>query len=137
MCNFTGVNRIETPDFAAIAAKGFRDQGEFRLFRKNGDVRAKAMQFVYSGKETLAQLSPGKNTITIGGEGENEWAVLPDECTLSVVKPAGGRVVVLSGEEEPELLYDSITDSGNIGVPGGALLFFAADPGDFFEITVR
>jgi len=134
---FFGVNRIETPDFAAIAAKGFRDQGEFRLFRKNGDVRAKAMQFVYSGKEILAPLSSGKNTITIGGEGENEWAVLPDECTLSVVKPAGGRVVVFSGEEEPELLHDSITDSGDIDVPGGALLFLAADPGDIFEISVQ
>lgn len=134
---FFGVNRIETPDFAAIAATGFRDQGEFRLFRKNGDVRAKAMQFVYSGKEILAPLSPGKNAITIKAEGENEWAVLHDECTLSFEKPAGGRVVVFSGEVDPELLYDSITDSGNIDVPGGALLFFAADPGDLFEITVR
>jgi len=133
---FFGVNKIETPDFAAIAATGFRDQGEFRLFMKNGNVQAKAMQFIYSGKEILTPLAPGKNTVAIAPEGDNEWAAVPDECTLSFEKPVGGRVIVFSGEEEPEPLYDSITDSGDINVPGGALLFLAGNPGEIFEITV-
>jgi CubicO group peptidase (beta-lactamase class C family) len=133
---FFGVNRVETPDFGAIAATGFRDQCNIQLFKKDGAIRLKAIQFVYSSEDIAGTLVPGENTIVIGSEGENEWRKVEQGGIMSIEKPANGRVIIFP-RRQVEKVYDSIIDSSEISVPGGSLVFLAGEPGDSFSIIVR
>ena len=134
---FFGVLKIEGPDFAGIAATGFRDQAELKLFRKNGEIRAKTMQFVYSPARSARGVTAGKNEVAIGTDGENEWRTVDRGAVLSFAKPENGRVIVLKGPNDPAPLYDSVVDAGETYVPEGSFILLGGRPGDAFEITVR
>ena len=133
--DFFGIKRVESQKYAAIAATGFRDQCSLSLFKKGNETRVKVMQFVFSGEDSVPTISGGK--VVIGPEGENEWRRSEGGAVLSFVKPEDGRVIVLSGTGDFPLLFDSITDEGEIYVPEGSFLFFAGDSGDIFEVVSR
>jgi len=133
---FAGPKRVVDPDFAEIAATGFRDQSHLRLFRKDGEVRAKVLQFVFSREEVAKPLKEGTTLIAIGPEGENEWFRTGSEAILSFRLSEDSRVVVLPGPEAPPL-FDSVVDSGEVYVPEGGLIFIAGNPGDLINITAR
>ena len=132
-----GVQKVEDPDFASIAATGFRDQLALRLFRKNGEARVRAGMFVFSPANSAEALLIGKNRAVIGPDGENEWRKVEKGSILSFERPAKGRIVLVAPENDAELLYDSVTDSGEVYAPDGAFVFLAGVPGDVFEIEAR
>ena len=132
---FFGIKKVASPDSASIAATGFRDQSSLRLFKKGNETRAKAMQFVFSREDSAPTFSGGK--VVIGPEGENEWRRVEQGAVLSFLKPGDGRVIVFSGIDDSPLLFDSMTDEGEIYVPEGSYLFFAGNSGDVFEVVKR
>jgi CubicO group peptidase (beta-lactamase class C family) len=135
---FFGIVRIETPDFARIAATGSRDQTDIALVKKGSDVRLKAAGFTFSPVRSAGALAAGKTAVTIGADGENEWKRLDAGAILSFERPEKGRVVVLTwGEDDPKALFDSIVDSGDVYAPGGSFVFCAGKPGDAFGITAK
>jgi hypothetical protein len=135
---FFGLLRIETPEHAGIAATGSRDQVEITLLRKDGDVRVKGAGFVFSAEKAAAPLASGKNTVTIGAVGDNEWTKLGAGAILSFSRPENGRVVVLKPmDDDPKVLFDSIVDSGDVYAPEGSFVFCAGKPGDAFEVTAK
>ncbi|HOI81153.1 MAG TPA: serine hydrolase domain-containing protein [Synergistales bacterium] len=133
---FPTPNRVVDPDYAEIAATGFRDQSSLRLFRKEGEVRAGVLQFVFSREGTAKPLKEGTTLVAIGTEGENEWLKTVSEGILSFGFTEGGRVVVLPGPGAPPL-FDSVVDTGEVYVPEGCFIFLAGSPGDMIHISVR
>ncbi len=134
---FFGIVKIETPEFASIAATGSRDQAAITLLRKGGDVRLNAAGFMFSPARSAGALAAGKTTVVIGADGENEWRKLDTGAILSFTRPANGRVVVLKWEDDSKALFDSIVDAGEIYAPAGSFVFCAGKPGDAFEITAK
>ena len=132
-----GLQKVEDPEYASIAATGFRDQMALRLLRKNGEVRAQAGMFVFSPASAAQALVPGVNRVVIGPDGENEWRKIGQEMILSFKKPEKGRIMAVDPDNDAELLYDSVADSGEFHAPGGIFVFLAGAPGDVFEIGVR
>jgi CubicO group peptidase (beta-lactamase class C family) len=132
-----GVQKVEAPDFASIAATGFRDQMALRLFRKNGEMRAKAGFFVFSQASYAATLAPGKNRVVIGPDGDNEWRKVEQDMILSFEKPEKGRIMLVAPDKDAELLFDSVVDSGEVYAPGGTFVFLAGVPWDVFEVEAR
>lgn len=133
--DFFGIKKVESADYAAIAATGFRDQSSLHLFRKGNEIRAKVLQFVFSREDTAPAARCEK--VVIGAEGENEWRRVEQGAIFSFTKPADGRIIVIAEKEDHPLLFDSITDGGEIFVPEGSYLFFAGRSGDVFEISFR
>ena len=135
---FFGLLRIETPEFAGIAATGSRDQVEIILLGKDGDIRVKGAGFVFSAEGAATPLAAGKTSVTIGAAGDNEWTKLGTGAILSFARPDKGRIVVLKPmDDDPKVLFDSIVDSGEVYAPEGSFVFCAGNPGDAFEITAK
>ncbi len=133
---FASPNRVVDPDFAEMAATGFRDQSSLRLFRKDGEVRARVLQFVFSREDAAKPLKEGTTLVAIGSEGENEWLKTASEAILSFRHTGDSRVVVITGPEEPPI-FDSVVDSGEIYAPQGSFVFLAGNPGDLIHVTAR
>ncbi|PTN36004.1 serine hydrolase [Desulfonatronum sp. SC1] len=132
-----GIQKVEGPDFASMAATGFRDQLSLRLFRKDGKIRVRSGMFVFSQASEAGALVNGKNGVVIGPDGENEWRKVEQEMILSFTRPEMGRVVAVAPANDAELLYDSVVDNGEFFAPEGTFVFLAGAPGDVFEIEAR
>ncbi len=135
--DFYGLKRVVDPDFAEIAATGFRDQSSLTLFKEKGELRGKIMQFVYSPESAAKLLLEGQTRVAIAAEGENEWMKLDSGLIVSFAKPEDARVIVISGNDEDDAIFDSIVDDGEVCVPEGSFVFFAGSPGDTLEIKAR
>jgi|LSQX01.3.fsa_nt_gb CubicO group peptidase (beta-lactamase class C family) len=133
--NFWGLKKVESPEYASIAATGFRDQSSLKLFSKGEEIRAKVIHLIFSRADDSRPVSEGK--VSIGDEGENEWRKMTRGAILSCVKPKDGRFILFSGKSDPSLLYDSISNVGDVYAPEGSYLFFAGNPGDVFEVSLR
>lgn len=134
--NFSGPKRVIDPDFVAMAATGFRDQSSLKLFRRDGKVRAKVMEFEYSGEDAADLLKEGTTLVAIGPEGENEWLGAVSEAILSFRYTDGSRIIVFQGPGVPPI-FDSIVDTGEVYVPEGSFIFLAGSPGDLIYIAAR
>lgn len=133
--NFCGVLRVESADFASVAATAFRDQMELRLVREGDETRAKLSCFVFSPADGFPAVAAGENRLAVGPDGANQWMRMEEETVLDLSVPEGGRALVLVKGESP--LYDSLVDDGEVYAPAGSYLFFAGSPGDVLEVRAR
>lgn len=133
---FSGPKRVVDPDFAEMAATGFRDQSSLRLFRKDGKVRAKVMETEFSGEDAANSLREGTTLVAIGPEGDNEWLRAVSKAMLSFRHTDGSRILVFRGPEAPPI-FDSVVDAGEVYVPEDSLIFLAGSPGDLIYIAAR
>ncbi|MDD5234356.1 MAG: serine hydrolase [Syntrophales bacterium] len=129
-----GIKKIESDDFASIAATALRDQSELYLFRKGGETWAKEANFLFSSADGVRKAAGGANRIVIGKDGFNEWLKIEKGAILRMEMPRKGRVLVGNTEDA---LYDSVVDSGEVYVPAGTYVLCAGAPGDVFTIHAR
>ena len=83
----------------------------------------------------MAPLANGKNSVTIGKDGYNEWFKAGKDLILGFGKPSGDRAIVFLADGAPA--YDSVMDTGEVYVPGGSLVELAGQPGDVLTVTAR
>lgn len=132
-----GMQKVEDFGYASIAATAFRDQTALRLFRKDGEIRARSGLFTLSRADEAKELAEGANSVVIGPNGENEWRRVGHTMILTFARPEKGRVLVVDPDEDAALLYDSIVDDGEFLAPGGTFIFCAGAPGDEFGLEAR
>jgi hypothetical protein len=92
-----------------------------------------AYDSIYSEASTAVPLQTGANTVTIGGNGYNEWFQATQNTVLSIQSPA--RVFVYSSTGS--LIYDSVLMSGDAVVPEGGFIMLAGNPGDVLTVTAK
>lgn len=129
-----GVKKIETPDFAGMAATSFRDQTQLRLFENKGETWMKIASFLFSPADGARKLVPGVNRVVVKAEGYNEWLRMEKCAILKFKNPEKGRIIVVDGDET---LYDSIVDGREVYAPAGSFIFCAGKAGDMFRIEAR
>ncbi|MBN1288416.1 MAG: beta-lactamase family protein [Actinobacteria bacterium] len=133
--DFSGIRKVESPEFAGMVSDGVRDQTELTLIDKSGEIWAQVSDMLYFPIEGAAPLGSGGEEVTIGEDGYNEWFEAGEDLVVGFRLPAGARVIVFSAEGSS--LYDSIIDSGEVFAPAGSFIELAGMPGDILEITPR
>jgi CubicO group peptidase (beta-lactamase class C family) len=131
---FGSIKKIESADFAGIAATAFRDQTGLGVFKNNGETWAKSGILLFSAADGIRTIVNGVNSIKIGQDGYNKWLKVEKGVSLHFEMPEGGRVMV---ETPDNVLFDSIVDSDEVYAPAGSYVFCAANPGDEFKIHAR
>lgn len=134
---FFNVMEVENPEYSSITATSFRDQTDMKFFRKDGELRAKSAQFIFSEESCAGTLTVGKNKVTIGADGDNEWLKVDKGMIISFIKPENGRIMLFTEEEENPVLYDSTVDRDKIYAPQGSYIFLAGYQGEEFIITAE
>lgn len=130
--SFGGLKKIESPDYAEIAATAFRDQASLKLVDVNGETWIKSNMFMYSSEDTARKLVSGVNRVTIKTEQWNEWLKSDKGAVVKLGElPAGSRVMAAGGEG---LVFDSAVNKGEFYLPKGGLIIFAGSPGDMFKV---
>ena len=132
--NFAGLKKIETPEYASIAGRAFRDQSELRLIDMNGETWLKMGYNLLSPAESVRKLIPGVNRVVIKTENYNEWLRVGKGAIVSFEKPSQGRIIVTTDDEA---IYDSVTDKDEFYAPEGSFIFFAGTAGDVFKVIAR
>lgn len=132
--DFLGIKRIETPEFAGMPLSAVRDQTELTLVEKSGATWAWISDLLYSPAETAAALKAGENTVTIGGDGYNEWLVADEGMILSFATPKRGRIVVFSSGD---MIHDSVLDTGDVYAPKGSYIELAGVANDVLTVKAR
>jgi CubicO group peptidase (beta-lactamase class C family) len=130
--DFSGIKEIESPEFAGMVSNGVRDQTELTLIDKNGETWAQVSDMLYFPIENAAVLGEGREDITIGGDGYNEWFKAGEDFLVGFDIPAGARVIAFYADGSP--FYDSIIDSGEVYVPAGSFIELAGMPGEILGI---
>ncbi len=133
--NFLGVKKIISPTFAGMAMDGVRDQTELTLLNKNGQTWIQNSDMLYSPSSVAIPLQTGKQQVTIGNDGYNQWLNTSGDLILSFDKPVKDRVIVFATDGTPT--YDSVMDKGDIYVPTGSYVEFAGNAGDTLKITAK
>ncbi len=131
--DFSGIKRIESPEFAGMVSDGVRDQTELTLVDKGGETWAQVSDMLYFPVENATPLGNGGEEVTIGEDGYNEWFEAGEDLVVGFTFPAGARVIAFSADGSP--FYDSIIDSGEVFVPAGSFIELAGMPGDVLGIT--
>jgi len=132
--DFDGIKKIETDNFASIAARTFRDQTELLLFSNKGKTWAKSGFFLFSKADGIPKVKSGSTSINIGSDNYNEWLNLERGAVLSFEKPENGRIIVSTRDA---VLFDSAVDSGEIFAPAGSYVFCAGTKGAIFRIHTK
>jgi hypothetical protein len=130
--DFSGIKEIESPEFAGMVSNGVRDQTELTLIDKNGETWAQVSDMLYFPIANAAVLGEGREDITIGGDGYNEWFKAGEDFLVGFDIPAGARVIAFYADGSP--FYDSIIDSGEVYVPAGSFIELAGMPGEVLGI---
>ncbi|MBN2027497.1 MAG: beta-lactamase family protein [Actinobacteria bacterium] len=133
--DFSGIKRIESPEFAGMVSDDVRDQTELTLIDKSGETWAQVSDMIYFPIENATALGNGREDITIGRNGYNEWFKSGEDLLVGFDIPAGARVIAFYADGSP--FYDSIIDSGEVFVPAGSFIEMAGMPGDILGIRVR
>ncbi len=132
--DFDGIKKIETDNFASIAATTFRDQTELLLFSSKGKTWAKSGFFLFSKADDIPGVKSGSTGVKIGSDNYNEWLKLEKGAVLSFEKPENGRITVSNRDA---VLFDSAVDTGEIYAPAGSYVFCAGTKGDIFRIHAK
>lgn len=132
---FGGLKRIETPEFAAMAATAFRDQNDFAVFEKNGEKWARSGHMVFTAADCFRKLAPGVNRVIIKSEGGNEWLRVEKGAIVRFDKPGDKMRIIVMGDRGP--LFDSLVDDREVYAPEGSFIYFAGAPGDLFRAVAR
>jgi hypothetical protein len=130
---FSGYKEIKSTTYAAMASGAVRDQTELNLIQKDGQTWAQLYDSIYAPSSAAAALQTGANTVTIGGDGYNEWFHATQACTLSVQSPA--RVLVYSSTGS--FVYDSVLMGNSAAVPNGGYVMLVGNPGDVLTVTAK
>lgn len=130
--DFSGLKRIETPEFAAMPFDAIRDQTELALLDKDGKTWAQVSSLLYSQVESAKAMKAGENTVKINNLGQTEWLKADDEMILSFIKPERCRIIVFSPDRAAK--YDSIVDTGDVYVTKGSFIECAGFAGDVFTV---
>jgi CubicO group peptidase (beta-lactamase class C family) len=133
--DFQGLKKIESPEFASIAATTIRDQSDLRLMDMNGETWVRAGALVYSMADDARKIVSGANRVVIKSENYNEWRKIEKGAIVKFEKPPAGARIIVYTERGP--VYDSVVDSEEIYVPEGSFIFFAGTAGDMFKVFVR
>ena len=133
--DFDGIKKVQSPTTAIPAANYSRDQTELSLVDKAGQTWALLSYKWMSPAEAAPSLRRGETSLTIGGEGYNEWLIAGEDLSLSFGKPERGRVIVFSPKRSP--IYDSVLDEGKVRVSAGSLIEVAGMPGDAFALKAE
>jgi len=132
---FSGVKRIDSPEFAGMPFESIRDQTELTLFEKNGTKCAWISDMLYSQADSTPALQTGENTVKIGDNGYNEWLKINEGMVLSFTKPEQGRIIIFSSDDTAT--YDSALDTGDAYVAKGSYIEFAGFANDIFTVKVK
>jgi CubicO group peptidase (beta-lactamase class C family) len=132
---FLGVKRIDSPEFAGMPFDAIRDQTELTLVEKNGATWAWVSDLLYSPAEIAVALKAGENSVTIRGDGYNQWLVANEDMVVSLAKPKRGRVIIFSSDDTAT--YDSALDTGDAYAAKGSYIEFAGFANDDFRIKVK
>ncbi|MEZ7892660.1 MAG: serine hydrolase domain-containing protein [Candidatus Wallbacteria bacterium] len=133
--SFAGIKKIESADFASIAATAFRDQSELYLIENNGEIWAQASCFLLAPADKIKKVVSGINRIFIGLNNYNEWMKVEKGAILKFEAPEKGRIIVVKGDET---LFDNYIDKNDeLYTPEGSFIFFAGRTGDYFRIMAR
>lgn len=137
--NFLGLKKIETPDYAGMAATAFRDQSELRLLDVDGETWLKCSFRLFSPGSKARKLIPGVNRVMIKPGDHNEWLRVEKGAIVKFDKPEKARVAVVAGDDA---IYDSVIDGGpgdprEVYAPEGSFIFFGGTSGDVFRIVAR
>ncbi len=130
---FWGIKEVKSATYAAIPSGTVRDETALSLIVKDGQTWMQAYDSIYSEASTAVPLQTGANTVTIGGNGYNEWFQATQNTVLSIQSPA--RVFVYSSTGS--LIYDSVLMSGDAVVPEGGFIMLAGNPGDVLTVTAK
>ena len=133
--DFQGLKKIESPEFASVAATTIRDQSDLRLMDMNGETWARAGALVYSMADDAVKIVNGVNRVVIKSENYNQWRKIEKGAIVKFEKPPAGARIIVYTEKGP--IYDSVVDSEELYVPEGSFIFFAGTAGDMFKAFVR
>lgn len=131
--DFGDITKIESPTFAAMPVKSFRDLSELRLIEKQGQMWAWTSGMIFMPADLAATLISGQTSHVITTTAYNEWLKVTENSALSFAKPAHGRVIVFAPDNA--VLYDSAVDQGEVFAPAGSFVELAGHVGDSFQIT--
>ena len=133
--HFEGLKKIETPQYAGMAATAFRDQSDFTLFDKNGETWVKVADNFFTPAENFKKLSSAMNRVIIKTCGCNEWLRVEKGAIVKFEKPSSKTRILIMAAAGP--IYDSLIDSGEAFAPEGSFIFFAGTAGDLFKVFAR
>jgi CubicO group peptidase (beta-lactamase class C family) len=132
---FSGIKKIDSPEFASMPFDSIRDQTELTLFEKNGTTYAWISDILYSQAERAPALKTGENSVKIGDDGYNEWLKVNEGMILSFTKPEQGRIIIFSSDDTT--IYDSALDTGDVYTAKNSYIEFAGFANDVFTIKAR
>ncbi len=133
--DFMGTKKIETKDFASIAATAFRDQMELYLVENDGEIWAQMGFCLLSQDSCAKKVSTGMNCLFIGPKNYNEWFKLEKGAILNFEIPYKGRVIVVKSEAP---IFDSaVEENKEIYAPEDSYIFCAGRFGDVFKVNAK
>ena len=132
---FSGIKRIDSPEFAGMPFNAVRDQAELTLFEKNGATWAWLSDMLYSPAESAVALKAGENSVKIGRDGYNEWLSANEDMVLSFTKPQRGRIIIFSSDETA--IYDSALDTGDAYAAKGSYIECAGFANNVFTVKAK
>ncbi|HWR40180.1 MAG TPA: serine hydrolase domain-containing protein [Patescibacteria group bacterium] len=130
--DFAGPKRVETPISAGPAIHTMRDLTELALVEKSDDTWVWLSGMLYMPAESARVLSGATAEIRIAQEGYNEWLRLAENAILSFRLPDRSRLIVFGSTGA--VLYDSVSDKGEVYVPAGSFIEVAGSPGIVVEV---
>jgi CubicO group peptidase (beta-lactamase class C family) len=130
--NCWGLHRVTGERETVIVSTAFRDQVEIRLLDEGC---LQAGPFLFGPAESAPVLKEGRQSLTVGDDGQNQWLRIADEAILSFDVPGEARAIVVVPDSP--FLFDSLVDDGEILAPTGSYLFFAGPPRSVLEISAR
>lgn len=129
--------KVEDEFSASYAAPLFRDQSELFVFEDGGTVWARMNIFLLSEAKEAKVLRGGKTLAVIGGKGLNEWYRSEGDALMHFDIPSGGRIMVIDTDSDVPIIYDSVTDDGEVYAAEGAFIACFGRPGDIFMIDTE
>ena len=129
--------RVEDEHNASYAAPFFRDQSELSIYEKDSVLWAKSNVFLFSDANAVQSINPGENMIVIGNEGHSEWRRVESGTLLSFELPFDGRIMVIAGDRDNSVIYDSILSTDEIYAPPGSYVASFGLVGDKFTVISK
>lgn len=132
---FNGAKKVQSPTFAAMPVSAMRDLTELQLIVSNGETWVWNSDRLYFPADKVDTIKSGDNSVQIGSEGYTEWLKTDDGMVLSFTISGAGRMVVFDTNKANAVIYDSMTDSGDVYAPKGSFIEFLGNPNDKFTVT--
>lgn len=127
--------RLQSAEAAGMCLSHGRDILSISLFSSNGETRLKYGNFHLSDAKTIPLAVHG-DTVTIGGQGDNEWRHVGSTAAFDCAPPAGSRIIIFSNNLLKR--YDSLFDGTTpVSVEAGDNIGFIGKAGDTFSVGLQ